>query len=423
MNNRRFSKNFTLLVLGQVSSLLGNYTLKFALSMYVLEQTGSAAVFATLLAVSMVPMILLSPFGGMLADRMNRRNLMVMLDVISGCSVLALFFMSRENTGILLIAVLLMFLSVLGAFESPTVQACVPQMQTGDNILKGNAVVNQISAVTGLVTPFAGSFFYTAFGLRAVLAVTSLCFFVTALLECFIRLEYQKPVEKQSVIKIVKSDFSDSIRFLGKEQPNVLKLLFLAALASFFAIGLMAVGFPFLVRNVLGLSAQYYGAAESAVGAAAVVGGLSVSLLAGKLKVEKLNRMIILLGVGLFPAGIAFLLPVSTFVKYLVLVLSFCVGQIACNIFSIFALSVIQERTPQQLTGKVMSYVFTVSMCAQPLGQLVYGFLFDASAKNPAVVLLLTGAAIGAIGWLSGGFFKRFGEEGKQEEEKRKRKD
>ena len=69
MNQKLFTRNFTFLILGQVSSLIGNYTLKFALSMYVLEQTGSASVFAGLLALSMLPTILLSPFGGILADR------------------------------------------------------------------------------------------------------------------------------------------------------------------------------------------------------------------------------------------------------------------------------------------------------------------------------------------------------------------
>lgn len=84
-----FTRNFTFLILGQVSSLIGNYTLKFALSMYILEQTGSASVYAGLMAVSLIPMILLSPFGGILADRANRRNIMVTLDTLSGIIVLA----------------------------------------------------------------------------------------------------------------------------------------------------------------------------------------------------------------------------------------------------------------------------------------------------------------------------------------------
>ena len=58
------NRNLRLLVLGQASSLVGNYTLKFALSMYILEVTGSAALFATFLSVAMVPTIVLSPTGG-----------------------------------------------------------------------------------------------------------------------------------------------------------------------------------------------------------------------------------------------------------------------------------------------------------------------------------------------------------------------
>ena len=77
MEQKPFAKNFTLLVLGQASSLFGNYILRLALSMYVLEVTGSAAVFAGILSIATIPTILLSPIGGILADRADRRNIMV----------------------------------------------------------------------------------------------------------------------------------------------------------------------------------------------------------------------------------------------------------------------------------------------------------------------------------------------------------
>ena len=92
-----FTKNFTFLMLGQIFSLIGNYTLKFALSMYVLEQTGSASVFGTLLAIATVPAVILGPFGGVMADRLNRRNMMVALDFLSGTAVLAAFLLMGEN--------------------------------------------------------------------------------------------------------------------------------------------------------------------------------------------------------------------------------------------------------------------------------------------------------------------------------------
>ena len=222
---RLFTRNFTLLILGQVSSLTGNYTLKFALSMYVLEQTGSAAVFAGMLAAAMLPTILLSPFGGILADRANRKWIMVALDTLSGLVVLAAGLLLPLGRELWVTGTLLVLLSVLAAFESPTVQACVPQMVAPQNLVQGNAMVSQVSAVTSLVTPFLGSLFYTAFGIGPVFASAVVCFWLTALLECMIHLEHQKLPRTAGIGAIVREDLAVSAHFLRREQPDILKLL------------------------------------------------------------------------------------------------------------------------------------------------------------------------------------------------------
>ena len=317
MRDKLFTRNFTFLILGQVSSLIGNYTLKFALSMYVLEQTGSASIFATLLAVAMLPTILLSPFGGILADRANRRNIMVGLDTLSGCTVLVAGLVLPFGHDIWVIGALLVILSVLAAFESPTVQACIPQMLSGDNLMKGNAAVNQVQAIAGLITPFLGSLVYAAFGLTPVLWGTVACFFLTAILECFIHLDYQKAEVTMSVREIIREDFSVSIHFLRREQPCILKLLLLAALASLFVAGTVVVGFPYLVRTVLGLSAEHYGAAESVMGVAAVLGSLFVVITAQKFRLRWLAFVFMGLGLSLIPTGIAFLLPIGSLGIYI----------------------------------------------------------------------------------------------------------
>ena len=71
-------KNFNLMVLGQIISILGSALLRFALSLYVLDTTGSESLFATMFAISNIP-LLLAPLGGAIADRFNRRSLMVIL--------------------------------------------------------------------------------------------------------------------------------------------------------------------------------------------------------------------------------------------------------------------------------------------------------------------------------------------------------
>ena len=402
-----FTRNFTLLILGQVSSLTGNYTLKFALSMYVLEQTGSASIFAGMLSAALLPTVLLSPFGGILADRANRKHIMVALDALSGLSVLAAGLLLPLGRELWVIGALLVLLSVLAAFESPTVQACVPQMVSPQNLVQGNAVVSQVSAVTSLVTPFWGSLFYTAFGIGPVFAAAVVCFWLTALLECMIHLEYQKPPRTAGIGAIVREDLAVSVHFLRREQPDILKLLLLAALAGMFVSGTAVVGFPYLVRTVLGLSATYYGAAESAMGAAAILGSLCAGLLGKKLRVRDMAAIFLSFGLSLFPIGFSFLLPVGRMARYGVLLFFFCVCQLGVCIFSTYAITLIQQRTPEQLMGKVMSCVFTLSMCAQPVGQLVYGALFDCFSDSVYWVLIPTGMLICLIAVASRGFLKR----------------
>ena len=206
MKRTLWTRNFILLVLGQASSLFGNLILRLALSMYLLEVTGSAAVFAGILSAAALPTIILSPLGGVLADRVDRRRLMVLLDALTGAFVLAAALLLPVAGGIAVATGLLIALSVLGAFETPTVQACIPAMLAGDDIIRGNAVVNQIASVSALVAPMLGGALYAALGLGPVMYASVGCFWVTALLECFIRLEPQKAPPRQGAVAVIIGD-------------------------------------------------------------------------------------------------------------------------------------------------------------------------------------------------------------------------
>lgn len=397
-----FTRNFTLLILGQASSLLGNGALRFAVSMYVLDATGSAGTFSLIVALSMLPMIVLSPLGGVLADRADRRRIMVALDALSGLTVLLGALTMSLRGGVAAVGVLLMALSVLGAFESPTVQACVPQMLSGENVLRGNAAVSQVQAVTSLVTPFLGAAAYSAFGLGSVMLAAAACFFLTALLECFIRLGYTPRGAKGGVLPTVRNDLAESARFLRREQPDVLKLLLLSGAASMFLSGVMVVGYPYLVRTTLGLSSAHYGVAESAAGVAAILGSVAAGFMSVR-GAAWMRRMLGMSGVAVLVAGAGFALGLGA--EFVVLMAAFSLANLACSAFSVCAMTAIQRRTPESMTGKVMAFVYTLSLCAQPLGQLLYGALFD--ALPPAWVLIPSGAVVAAAAIVLRGFFSR----------------
>ena len=213
-----------------------------------------------------------------------------------------------------------MALSVLGAFETPTVQACIPQMLTGDNIIRGNAVVNQVASVSYLTAPLLGGILYGAFGLKPVMYASVVCFFVTAFLECFIKLGYQPGEFQGNILSMVKDDFFSSIRFIVKEKTNIMKLLLLAAVSRFFVMGVALVGLPFIVRTVLGLDAKYYGGAESALAVATIFASIAAGLLTGKLKIRRLSFVLGAIGACIIPAGAAFLFPFGAVARYAVTV-------------------------------------------------------------------------------------------------------
>lgn len=418
MTEKLFTKNFTLLILGQLTSLFGNFILKLALSMYVLEATGSAAVFAGILSVATIPTILLSPLGGILADRVDRRNIMVALDVLAGVSVLCAALLMSKGNAIVVIGILLIILSVLGAFETPTVQACIPTMLQGENIMKGNAVVNQVASLSYLIAPALGGILYSMLGLKTVMYASVVCFFITAIFECFIRLSYRRTQSKGNVFHIVKQDFLSSMQYISKEQTGIGKMLLLTAFSRFFVMGVAIVGLPFLVRTVLGFNAKYYGAAESALAVATILGSAAAGILAEKFKIHILSGLLASLGIFIIPAGIVFLLPISVVVKYIVTVVSLCGMQAVISVFSIFAVSFIQQRTPNHLIGKVMAYTSAVTLCVQPIGQIVYGFLFDRFHDSVYLVLIPTSIIVCIVGLSATGFFRNI-EAGDMENEQK----
>lgn len=414
MAQRLFTRNFLLLVAGQAASLFGNFILRLALSMYVLEATGSVAIFAGILSAAMLPTILLSPLGGVLADRMDKRDLMVALDTLAGISVLGAAFLLKEDNALALISALLVVLSILGAFETPVVQACIPVMLAGDNITKGNAVVNQVASISYLAAPMLGGFLYSLFALKPVMCASVACFFITALLECFIRLQAPRQEESQGEPLNVWQDLASGIRYLCKEQAGIAKMLWITALSRFFVMGVTIIGLPYIVRSVLGLGAQYYGAAESALAVAAIVGSTAAGLLTKRLRVRRLSGLLASLGAYIGAAGIALALPVDAGIRYAASVLALCGLQATVSIFSIFAVSLIQRQTPSRLIGKVMAYTAMLTLCAQPVGQLVYGFLFDRFCREIAAVLLFSGAAVCALGLWTAGFFQSMEREEQQ---------
>ncbi|MEG2540024.1 MAG: MFS transporter, partial [Clostridium sp.] len=152
-NTKLFNKNLSLITIGQVISLFGSAILRFAIPLHILKVTGSPAVFGMVLAFSFIPMIFLSFIGGVLADRFNKRNIMVTLDFITAGVLIFLMLTINLLPIVPLCLVIMMILFGISGMYQPTVQSAIPSIVEGDNILKATAIVNQISSLSNLIGP------------------------------------------------------------------------------------------------------------------------------------------------------------------------------------------------------------------------------------------------------------------------------
>ena len=221
MEQKRFSKDFTLVVIGQIISLFGNAAIRFALPLYLLNLTGSSALYGTVTACAFIPAILLSPIGGMVADRVNKRNIMVILDFFTAAVILAFTLLMQRGNLILLLTVTLMLLfGIAGAYQ-PAVQASIPALVRQDQFMVANAVINTISSLASLAGPVFGGLLYSAYGLKPVLWICMTCFVLSAVMELFIQIPFEKQALDGGIWETAKTDFAQSIRFIRKEKPII----------------------------------------------------------------------------------------------------------------------------------------------------------------------------------------------------------
>lgn len=398
-----FNKNFMLVLFGQGISLFANNILRFALSLYVLDQTGSPAIYAGILAISLLPMILLSPIGGVLADRLNRKNIMVALDFTSALIVLAFGLLLPHGNAILLVGIVLILFSVLASFETPTVQSSIPFLASDENLIKANALVSQINAISTLLGPVLGGFLYGILGLMPVILLSGAGFAAAASIEFFLKIPYTKREMPKGLLSVIGSDFKEGVVFITKEKPIIFKTLLTATLYNLFMTSMFIIGLPVIIKITLGLSSQLYGIAEGAMGAGGILGGVAVGIFANRLRLNQQYKTLLLTTVTLVPIAISLAVGAPPLVSYGIIVFCTVLFMVAATLFSISAVTFIQQQSPNHLVGKVSSLVVTLSLLAQPIGQALYGLLFDAFPSHVYVVILLA-VAIGGVITL---FFKR----------------
>ena len=403
-----FTRDFTLVVIGQVISLFGNAILHFALPLYLLRETGSIALFGAVNACSFLPMILMGPVGGTAADRANKGRIMAGLDFFTaGLTLCYTLLWGRVPLVPLVIVTLMLLYAIAGAYQ-PAVQASLPLLLAPGRLTQGNAVINMVSTLANLLGPALGGVIFGLWGLGPILTIGGVCFFCSAVMEFFLRIPYLPSPRTAGVLATVGQDLGESWRYISRERPVFLSVTLVLSAFNLVLSAVMIVGIPAIVAQVLGMNDASMGLTQAAMGLGGLLGGILAGAIGQRLRPRHGPLCLLACAGTAAVMGLSVLPGVPASVSYWLITLMSLLAMAVAALFTIVLLTLVQAQVPGRLLGKVIACIQAVANCASPLGQAAYGLLFD--RLSPWAVLLGAAALSALVALCAKRVFRRLEE-------------
>lgn len=193
-------KKFLMIWIGELISSIGSGMTAFALSIYVYERTGSVSYVSLVTLLAYLPTILLSPLGGVLADRYDRRLLMMIGDLFSGMGLMYILWQIQIGTKSMMpIFIGVTFNAVFVALLEPSFRATITDLLTEEEYAKASGMVQMAGNAKYLISPALAGILLAEADIRLILLLDISTFFVTVTMVALVRKTIQKLVKKQTV--------------------------------------------------------------------------------------------------------------------------------------------------------------------------------------------------------------------------------
>lgn len=392
MNNHKarnlYSKDFCLMVVGQIITVFGTALLRFGFSLFILDITGREDLYATLYALSSIP-LLFSPIGGAIADRFNRKKIMVFIDVANGTIVLgAVSLLSSETSFLLWVGTVMILLGILSAIEYPNTMAALPSIVPTNRLEQANGIINGVQMLSNIVAPVLGGMLYTILGVKALMVTSSVAFFLAAIMECFINIPFTTRKFHKPMVTTITQDLKEGFFYVIK-QSFIRNCMILAALINLFLTPLFVIGTPIILRITLQSNDIAYGVGMSVIQVSTILGALTIGKFSKIIKTNQLYLWLIMTAIFTLPIAVS-VTPLNG--EYYSQIIMFFVGaapiSVVVSSISIIIITRVQKQTPDHLMGKVMAIITGAVQCMAPMGQFIYGVLFRAFSSEIYIPIL-----------------------------------
>ena len=394
---KKENRNLGLLVLGQIISLFGSAIQRFALSLYLIDVTGSASIFASILAISMVPYIVIAPVAGVVADHANRKKAMVVLDVISGIVITGyagLLFAGRDDVGAA--AVVMVALAAISTIYQPVVNSSIPSIANEENLVSANGIVQQVSSLSNFLGPILAGVLYGFWGIKGIVVLNAVSFFFSAILELFLVIPHVEKEKVHSPFGLFKNEMKETYQYLRKDNPIILRMVVTSGLYNLFLVPVFSVGAPYIIKVSLGMSSELYGVAEGVIALGMIIGGAIISTKPNLVKINKIHRVLYIGCVSMAMMALSLVIfnadGFGRWGSYLMFSFFGMLIMLALGIANVITMTYNQTAIPSYMLGKIMAFGGAFATICIPLGQVLFGWLLDAFSTK--VSLLVFVAAI-----------------------------
>ena len=378
LRNARFLR----LWIGQGTSFVGDAVSMVALVVLVVQVTGSATAVGGALVARLLPTIL-SPLAGVLADRVDRRRVLVASDLARAVLVLGLVFARDLAT----IYILVFLMGLARTIFNPTVRAAFPSVVGGGDLTRANALIAGTFSTSIMVGPILGGLLVASIGVDAAFLADAVTYLISAILLSTVPLPHpsRDSEEEEGFVRELRSGFD---YLLGARVPLAIVV---GAFLTILTINATVPAEVFLAKETFGTGDAGYGLLVSLWGGGMVLGSAMMAVLGDRINLVLLYFLSIfvgasaLVGTGLAPA---FVLALG----------ALTVEGVATGIDNVATDTILQKRVPEAFLGRVFSIRFLGYSAGEALAYPLGGLLVD--AVGPRSTYLLAGIATAAAGLL-----------------------
>jgi len=376
--------NYRLFFFGQMISLTGTWMQTIGQAWLVLDLTHSPLALGTVTMLQFLPVSLLVLFGGVIADKVPKRRLLVLTQTAAMTQALVLAFLTWSGLiALWQIYVLAAMLGLTNALDNPTRQAFVAEMVGRDDIMNAVALNSSLFNSARLIGPALGGVIIAVVGVATAFFMNGVSFIAVIIGLLLMKPGLLYPAPRGGEGRLL-GQLAEGLRY-SLRTPSILLILILMAAIGTFGYNFTVV-LPLLARNVLHVGSIGFGAMTSAMGVGSLVAALALATL------RKTSQRTLFIGATAFAILLAAVAASHWYALTLVLLVALGVASIS---FTATANTSLQISAPDHLRGRVMSLYMLLFAGTTPIGAQLTGIMAEHIGVRPTVGIE---AAICAVG-------------------------